>query len=589
MARVAKKKEDTKVETLDFKARVYKMVISNFRGIGNNPVEIDLDDIVVLIGPNNVGKTSILKAYELIMSEGSNKAVLTIEDFPNKMVDEEKYPEIELQTVVLENSPGETWIETLETGESIVRERWIWKVPGPPKRQGYDVVKKDWSDSVPWGAPNVANSRRPEPHMISAFDSPDEQAIKIQDLLSKALQEKIDSLKNAEEDNEYKQLIENITKFQMKILKDSKTVIEEMETSISKDIEKVFPQYAVKLTVNPDMIGDKDIKFFTTKPQLTMGQKEGFFSDISRQGSGARRTLLWTALKYISEDNRKSASKSTERPHVLLLDEPEICLHPNAIREACKVLYDLPQNTNWQVMVTTHSPLFIDVSRDNTTIIRVERQENGEIQGTTIFRPSRAKLGEDDKENLKLLNICDPYISEFFFGSKNVIVEGDTEYTAFRYIISNNPCKYKGVHIIRARGKATIASVAKILNQFGADYSILHDSDRPKIEKNVKGTLKETVNPAWTNNRKIMDAVDEKPETIKVRVLASIPNFEGAYLDKEVSKEKPYNALSHIKDNPDKIELMEKVLDALLNHANDVPEGCKEWQSIDELESAVEK
>ncbi|BCD33020.1 hypothetical protein BC30102_p628 (plasmid) [Bacillus cereus] len=51
--------------------RLSKLIIKNFRCIGNNPVEIELDDIVVLVGPNNVGKSSILRAYEVVMSHGS--------------------------------------------------------------------------------------------------------------------------------------------------------------------------------------------------------------------------------------------------------------------------------------------------------------------------------------------------------------------------------------------------------------------------------------------------------------------------------------------------------------------------------------
>jgi hypothetical protein len=42
----------------------------------------------------------------------------------------------------------------------------------------------------------------------------------------------------------------------------------------------------------------------------------------------------------------------------------------------------------------------------------------------------------DDRENLKPLNICDPYVEKFFFGDDSVIVEGDTEYTALKYVRS---------------------------------------------------------------------------------------------------------------------------------------------------------
>lgn len=84
--------------------------------------------------------------------------------------------------------------------------------------------------------------------------------------------------------------------------------------------------------------------------------------------------------------------KSSNRPHLLLLDEPELCLHPNAIRQACRVLYDLAEHESWQVMATTHSPAFIDLARDNTTIVRVSRSANGMVQGTTVFRSERHKL-----------------------------------------------------------------------------------------------------------------------------------------------------------------------------------------------------
>jgi putative ATP-dependent endonuclease of OLD family len=82
------------------KPRLIKLIVKNFRCIGTTPVSIDLNDIVVLVGANNVGKSSILKAYELAMSQGSNKGKLKIEDFPNNKIDPDNLPEIELHTIV---------------------------------------------------------------------------------------------------------------------------------------------------------------------------------------------------------------------------------------------------------------------------------------------------------------------------------------------------------------------------------------------------------------------------------------------------------------------------------------------------------
>ena len=67
--------------------RLHKLVVKNFRSIGASPVEIELDDIVVLVGPNKVGKSSILRAYEIVMQQGSKEGRLIIDDFPNGVVD----------------------------------------------------------------------------------------------------------------------------------------------------------------------------------------------------------------------------------------------------------------------------------------------------------------------------------------------------------------------------------------------------------------------------------------------------------------------------------------------------------------------
>lgn len=567
------------------KPRLTKLIVKNFRCIGTTPVSIDLNDIVVLVGANNVGKSSILKAYELAMSQGSNKGKLKIEDFPNNIIDPDNLPEIELHTIVYDNSPGERWITVLPNEERLVKERWIWANEGDPKREGWDAEAHAWSDQVPWGAPNVANSRRPEPHRVDAFDPPEEQATAIKDLLMKAVNDRVKNLKSAnqeEEENEYHQLLSKVKELQKKIVADSQEQIDAVNVELSQQFEKVFPNYKIDFDAKPEDNLDKTINLFKADPQLLMGPVDGYLSTVERQGSGARRTLLWTALKFLSENNQKGKDEAAVRPHLLLIDEPEICLHPNAIRDACSVLYDLPNSGNWQVMVTTHSPIFIDFSRDNTTIVKVEKNVAGAIQGTTVFRPETAQLDDDDKRNLKLLNLCDPYVAEFFFGGKVIVVEGDTEYTAFNYIKASNPEVYKDIHIIRARGKATIVSLVKILNHFGSSYSILHDSDTPMT---ADGAM---ANPAWGNNPNILAAIAAKPAGTQTRLLASLPNFEKAYFGEVIVTEKPYNALRTISEQPAKFAIVETLLQALIDHNAAIPDKCAEWKTIDDLQEKLE-
>lgn len=579
-----KKSEEEEITISMPNLRLVKLIVKNYKCIGSEGVDIDLNDIVVLVGPNNAGKSSILQAYQKVMQDGSKDSVLTIFDFPEEKIDPDNLPQVEVHSIVQDVRVGKHWLYQTETGEYLVKERWTWELPHKlPTRQGFNFEKKTWDEKAPFGFANVANLRRPEPHAVFAFQNPDDQANQVMGILMTAINQKVENLKaSQDEENLYRSLLDQISTLQSELIDQSQEEIATINTELSRLISEVFPNYVIDFSISTEKDIEKSLTLFkSVEKELLMGPKGGYLSTVSRQGSGARRTLLWTALRYISESSRPvSDDGKPVRPHLLLIDEPEICLHPNAIRDASNVLYNLPQESNWQVMVTTHSPIFINLEKDNTTIIRVERGDKGKVKGTTIFRPDKAKLGKDDIENLKLLNLCDPYVAEFFFGGKVIIVEGDTEYTAFNYLKNLNPEKYFNIHVIRARGKATIVSLIKILNQFGTDYSILHDSDQPF-------TVLGKGNPAWGNNPNILSEIKKRPAGVNIRLLASLPNFEKAYFHEEIKRDKPYNALTTIRDNEDKKQIIEKLFDALIDHNAELPSNCTEWNDIDKLQEAL--
>jgi len=325
------------------------------------------------------------------------------------------------------------------------------------------------------------------------------------------------------------------------------------------------------------------VQFFKGGARLQMGPSTGYSGVMERQGSGARRTLMWAAIRFLGESNRERSGST--RPHLLLVDEPELCLHPNAVRDAQRALYNLPKAGNWQVMVTTHSPTFVDLSRDNTTVIRVERSEQGQVQTATVFRGERAALSDDDRQQLKLLNLFDPHVAEFFFGGHVVLVEGDTEYTAFNYIASRNEsdAAFRNLHVVRARGKATIALLARILNQFGARYAVLHDADSPTTER-----AGETVaNSAWSANESILHQVANPRAYGKARLVAAISHFEAAAFKTATKRDKPYRALQLLQSDEGACARVEALLRALIDFEKPLPEGFLDWRELAELSSAL--
>ncbi|MGN6155403.1 MAG: ATP-dependent nuclease [Sphingomicrobium sp.] len=582
MAAVAKPKDEP-ADLVTF-GKVRRLTVSNFRAIGTKPVVVDLDNIVVLVGPNNAGKSSILRAYEVAMSEGSNAGKLTIEDFPNGKIDPENLPTIELETEV-QGPAAEKWLVNMD-GVKVVRERWVFSKEGKGDRHGWNNDKGEWDTKKPWGFAAVANKQRPQPHAVKAFDPPEKQAAEITKIVTSLIDQRAKNIPAADgEGTEFEQLSQRLAEFQNKVIHQSQADVAEIEEKLTELLAGIFAEHVVQFA--PELAPFDKVPLFSGS-QMRVGPVAGYKSTLELQGSGARRCILWAALKVASERDDKNEG----RPHLLLIDEPELCLHPRAVHEAANVLYDLAERAGWQVMVTTHHPGFIDLSRNNETIVRVERGHAGSVEGTTLFRPATAKLSEDDRVHLKLLNIFDPYVAEFFFGGHVVLVEGDTEYSALKLVAAAllqeegqdqipEPL-LRSLVVVRARGKAPLISLAKILNHFGARYSILHDSDAETIEVKDKSTggTKSQVNPAWTLNGRIWDEVSASPNPDLVRVIASVPNFEEAYLGYEATREKPYAAVEALRNESAKRETIAALLHALLDHKQSLPAGAEQTSEL---------
>ncbi|MBF4285872.1 ATP-dependent endonuclease, partial [Vibrio anguillarum] len=150
-----------------------------------------------------------------------------------------------------EGQPGKQWVITdPETEEKYVKEKWIWESPGKASRVGWDVVANDWHPSKrPWGAPNVAQAYRSEPHRVDAFSDPDTQSKEIIKLLQSALTERVKALSEEElsggELTPYQKLLHNVIELQKLIVKDTEKEIQAIQSEMEKMVCEVFPGYEV--------------------------------------------------------------------------------------------------------------------------------------------------------------------------------------------------------------------------------------------------------------------------------------------------------------------------------------------------------
>ena len=90
---------------------------------------------------------------------------------------------------------------------------------------------------------------------------------------------------------------------------------------------------------------------------------------------------------------------------MLLIDEPEAFLHPEAIRQLSASLYEI--GNIMPIVITTHSPVLINLENDHTVIDIFKGRTSPNLETLRLIMPIAKKILEETKEMLALLNIGD--------------------------------------------------------------------------------------------------------------------------------------------------------------------------------------
>jgi len=558
------------------RSKLLKLSVKNVGCIGPEGVEVALDDVVCLVGKNNAGKSTVLRAYEFAHSPGTfdlkrDRCHWAPGDEPSVVELDAHIPEGIANVDADWKSP--------EGPHLIVRSRWEWHPDGQRLRKTWDPKKGEWSDDAKaGGADNVFASRLPKPLRIGSL----EDSGKTEELLlTLALSPFVNEMK-LQQDDPNSDLSRSVGALKGLVDQLSKTHEDrfgEIAGKVHEGFTGIFPGLGVRL----------DIAMAT--PQITVEKllKEGsgirvqdgsVETSLSQQGTGARRALFWSMLQVHNQlkrqnDRREALEKLLTKAktpaakeevqsridslvagdkldqeaddpafpgYLLLVDEPENALHPMAARAAQRQLYRLAEDADWQVIMTTHSPYFVNPLEEHTTIVRLDR--SGDDRSALLRRTYRADdvgFDPDTKRNLQALQQMDLGFAEVFFGSYPILVEGDTEHAAFvAAIVEANDELAGRATIIRARGKAILPGLIRMLRHFKVPFSIVHDVDWPY---NSSGTR----NGMWTMNQTIFDEIQAcRSEGLVVRHRCSVPDFERFIGGDELGKDKPLTAYLRI-------------------------------------------
>lgn len=448
---------------------IKELEIENFRGFGKNTKIEFQDGINVLIGPNNGGKTTILKALELLFSSGSNKK-LKIEDFNQniKIKELKKHsPKIKISAILSESEKEENYSDDL-----ISISTWLIKIEKPYQAQitfeyslpeTYETdyveymaqVKKEgenryiyWKEieneflrkyttKIYIGNPEYKNIIDSE--SLKTFDFQFLTAIRDveRDLFSGGntqLKEIIDffmdyniktdtSLDKQDKINEIKKLKLDFSKnasvlidsLQSRMEQGKKEILKYVE-SVGTNVEKITPNFDGRLL---------DTELYSAL-KLVIELETGIKLPATRNGLGYNNLLFISLLlaKMQKDSSKEYLGSNAKNFSILAFEEPEAHLHPNMQYKLLKFLGENIKNEVRQIFITTHSPNI--TSKVNLDSLIVLTKLNNEIKVSYPGKLFSASV-EDINSKKYIERFLDVTKADMFFAKNLIFVEGLAE------------------------------------------------------------------------------------------------------------------------------------------------------------------
>ena len=407
-------------ESQALKITAFKLL--NYRTLES--VKLDFpSSYTAICGPNDCGKTNVVRAIRALMKEESpflfrfqHEAELSIKD---------DYPKWK------ETEPADRSIQ-LSISLALDRDRDTGL---------YEFVKKNLSlqTDVQTLELTVASTYRqdlPGRQIQVVLDGKEYSALEAQEVLKRVQTSKSILFHNSTQVAPGFAAPGYSADYLRELSAEHESLVESMKRTIDKGLAKIAKGRQQELQ---DLLGRLETKYrvslsmpaldFRNVPfGITLGQKKLRVS-LDDWGSGTKnRTLILLTLFRARQIGESEASASKITP-VIIVEEPESFLHTSAQAEFGRVLHDLAEEFQVQVIVTTHSPYLLNMRTPAANILlrrrssyrQLRETERVDTTGENWMQPFVLAMGLESEE-LK------PWRDLILSGSDAILlVEGDTD------------------------------------------------------------------------------------------------------------------------------------------------------------------
>lgn len=262
-------------------------------------------------------------------------------------------------------------------------------------------------------------------------------------------------------------------------------------SKVSNDIKKF---YDISNELNFEITTDSGIDYSIFLDKLVIKVKEnGNFFDLNECGSGIQSVLIIALYRYLSNLKKQNI--------ILGIEEPEINLHPQAIKEFIKSIQN-NQSVN-QSIITTHSPVVVDLLNHSDIILfrKHKNQSRGIITRTTQL--ANDFWDRNGLNEIKYLKFFKYRNSEFFFANFVIVTESDSDSELIEFILEKRNINLlrKGGALLNLDGVGKINYAFNLFKELNIPVLYVLDKDFFLPYKNNNNKDQSRVNGYFTFKR----------------------------------------------------------------------------------------
>lgn len=404
---------------------VSSIIVKNFKSIKS--ATFRLEKYTPVVGQNNAGKSNSIAALKWLLRK--EKLGESYFNDPAQPVVVEGVIDGITQDILelLESSHAQRMREYIVDDQ--IKIKRIQELPNASaaqqKLEVFHPTEQTWKTN-PTGIENAIKAMFPEAIEVGAMvDAADDVSkFKKSNTIGRLVAEILTKVEKTHTESVNSALQDISDKFSA----DGSNRAEELQTfdiAVSDKLQDIFPGIDIKLHVPTPTLSDL---FNTATIRLFEDESS---RDVAMFGHGTQRSVQMALIRHLAE-LKKSAEVKTRT--LLLIDEPELYLHPQAMEQVRASLKGLSV-AGYQVVFSTHSPQMIPAEDIKNTLL-IQKNEQGTYARPTL-KAAVEQVAKDSKSQYQLLFSLEN-ANQILFSETVVLSEGKTEKRLLPYIFEKH-------------------------------------------------------------------------------------------------------------------------------------------------------